>query len=405
MEHSVLAIIFTCVLSASAIDPFKKGSKQDSLVESSNLFGLQVLQLFSEKNVVFSPLSLSAVLSMVYMGAKGATAHQMAQHLNYARHDLSARDVLTAYSDLLLELSPPSSFLRSRPYVIDSASAVLVSHDFALNETYRKNMRRAFNAAVEAVDFQKDSSKTVELVNDWAKEKTKGKIEKVLEYLPAQTKLFLLNALYFKGLWKVPFDPDVTSMRTFQNADGSKSLVPTMFAAEDFNYAYDPDMKAGVIELPYLGKGGVSLFVFLPENIRSFGQLIQSMTAERVRQVIASMREQRIEVFMPKLRLENRLQMKEPLDTLGMTVMFSDAADLSGMGSGDLKVDEVVHQAVLELDEKGARAAAVSGVAIAAKSLRSGKEFRVNRPFVFFIGHRDTGAVLFLGQVMSVKGV
>lgn len=410
MTSSVLkitVIAFALVVATFAIDPARRNSRsrQDNLVEATNLFGLRLLQLFPGKNVIFSPLSLSAVLSMVYTGARGRTAQEIARHLNYARYGLSREDVLDAYRDLLLELSPPSLLLKSQPYVIDSASALLVSKDFALNQTYRKIITRAFDAPVEAVDFHEDSSKTVDLVNDWAREKTRGKIEKILEHIPAQTKLLLLNALYFRGLWKAPFDPELTSMRPFQNADGTKSLVPMMYLVlDDVNFVHDPGMEADVLELPYVGKGGASLFVFLPENVQSFQKLINSLTADRILQVIRSMRQQRVEVFLPKLRLEKRLELKEALDALGMAHMFSDAADLSGMGSGDLKVDEVVHQAVLEVDEKGSRASAVSGVAIAAKSLRSGKEFRVDRPFVFFIGHRDTGVVLFLGQVLSVKG-
>lgn len=406
MKHSTQTVfIIVCIVCTRAVKSEAEPNARRNLVKASNLFGLHLLQSFNEKNVIFSPFSMSSVLSMVYLGARGPTAQQLAERLGYKRFNLSPVDILTSYHDIFAELAPPASSSKTSPYILESASAMLVSDELTLNRTYAEALSRAFRAAVEVADFERRPRNVLEEVNTWVNAKTRGKIDKLLEYLPTDTKLLLMNALYFKGVWQTQFDPEFTSQQTFYNYDGSRSSVPAMFVVANFRIAYDPDLKADMIQLPYVGTDGdtVNLFVLLPEDAKSLGHMIRKLTLDRMGEVMRKLTVQEVELTLPKLKLENFLDMKSPLKKLGVSLMWSGSADLSGIGSRKLKVDKVVHRATLELDEKGAQAAAVSGVAIAAKSLRPGREFRVNRPFVFFIGHRKTGAILFLGQVMSVK--
>ncbi|GIY88726.1 uncharacterized serpin-like protein TK1782 [Caerostris darwini] len=351
----------------------------------------------SSDNVFFSPLSISSAMGMLFYGARGDTAEELRKVLGYEKADLPDELVHEAFSRFL------SKVLKSGdPYVLDIANAVLVDEDMDLIDDYKNNVQELYKAQVREVDFSSNSAQIVRDINEWVKEKTKGKIEKLFDSLSPSTIMVLLNAVYFKGTWKYQFETRNTAMQMFYNnglQSGGKS-VSMMHMTERFPYTTFEDFKA--LELPYKGEN-VSMLVLLPNQRDGISALESSMTPEKLSQIQQQLSKTKVVVSLPKFKFEYSKELSPAMRALGANDIFG-AADFSGMThSRSAAVSQIMHKAVIEVNEEGSEAAAVTGIVFIRTSVVVDRppEFTADHPFLFAIIEKGStnNMILFLGRV------
>ena len=211
--------------------------------------------------------------------------------------------------------------------------------------------------------------------------------------------LFIINAIHFKGGWQTEFDPSKTRDGVFHLTDGTTKQVPMMVREGNYSYSYQKDFVA--INLPYGDDGAVSMYIFLPSQESDLSSFLATMNAQNWENWITQFHERKIWVQIPKFRLEYGTDLSDVLKALGMEIAFEkNQADFSGMSSDrDLYISRVDHKAVVEVNEEGTEAAAVTNIGIAVTSLPP--QFIADRPFFFAIRDNETKSVLFMGTVFD----
>ncbi|XP_075545345.1 iripin-1-like isoform X1 [Dermacentor variabilis] len=371
--------------------------EEHKVTGANNQFGFKLLDkipVSPQVNLFYSPYSVSTAMAMAYVGARGETQHDLHETLGYSSVGLTPDHVPSAHAQHTHLLRAPSnSTLRV-------ANAAVVQDGYVVTEEYLGLLRTSFGAEVNRAGLNDEQS--VRGINDWVKNKTEGKIEQLLsEPLPPNTRLVLLNAIYFKGLWNTPFEVRGTSKAQFFNAGTERVEVDTMHAQLNAGLAEDDETNADVLDLPYAGLD-YSMTIVLPRVRNGVDALRQNLSWPVFQRLLSKLNAHAVvEVALPKFKIEGSYKLKAPLSALGASKAFDERlADFSGIsGSRDLVVYEVVHKAVVEVNEEGSEAAAATGVITYTKSATFGIPFVVDHPFLFFIRNRQTGDVLFAGQV------
>uniref|UniRef100_L7LRK7 Putative tick salivary serpin n=1 Tax=Rhipicephalus pulchellus TaxID=72859 RepID=L7LRK7_RHIPC len=366
------------------------------VVNSNNGLGISMLKALGDQNVLLSPVSVNIVLHMVLMGARGRTAYQMSAQMGNPSSSLM--------SELLRKMSSPGG--NSRNVALDHASAVLIQEGAPFNASYYREINRLFDASLATVQFGEGrGSDVVKEVNEWASKKTQGRIPQFLEEVPEETtKMLVLNAMYFKSDWKTQFDPEFTDKRVFRNEDGTTASVPIMFIIETFDFSHDDELNVDALRVPY-ADNQYSMILMLPRNRQSpLASVVQGLTAAKLNEIIGEMEPEQVELSLPKMSVQKMLKLRAPLEKLGLRVPFTDAADFKGISKAeDLRLNEILHKAALDVDEVGTRAVAATQAQFVSKSLVHFKQFTVDRPFLALIRHEPTGAILFIAQVLSMQ--
>ncbi|MEZ4330107.1 MAG: serpin family protein, partial [Polyangiales bacterium] len=280
----------------------------------------------------------------------------------------------------------------------------------ALQEPFLAITRDDYDAPLELLDFGADPDAARGTINRWVETRTEQRIPELLPSgaITPLTRLVLVNAVYFKGTWRTPFDPAETEPRTFLVQGIAESNVTTMRARGRFSFGRGDGVQ--VLELPYAGDE-LSMLLVLPSTRgeRSVGAVEETLS-ERVLTIWrAAMSEQEVEVQLPRFRLEPpSAPLSGALQALGMRDAFRETADFRGMAGpqSGLYLAEVYHKAFIEVTEEGTEAAAATGVVVATRSARPQPEparFIADHPFLFFIVERRTGAILFLGRVSDPR--
>ncbi len=356
----------------------------------------------ADKNYFVSPLSLHIALGMLLNGANGKTKDEIQSGLRLSSDDMAANN--NVYKDLMEGLP------KTDPKVTNTiANSVWYRNSFSVEKSFLDILKTSFNAAAYAEDF--NNAATVGKINAWASDNTNGKIKQVLDKIEPAHVMFLMNALYFKGDWKIPFKVENTRDETFFGTSTVAKKVKMMNMTEKVKYAKRPDYQA--IELPY-GSGNYVMTVLLPnENTltmkadlasTSVINLINTMSATEWKSLHAAMQEQKVIVGLPKFTLEYETNLNAVLGKMGMPTMFSDAADLSKISppAGKLKVGFVKQNTFVAVDEKGTEAAAVTTIGIELTSAPILPEFVCNRPFAFFISEKQSNTILFAGKIVNL---
>lgn len=366
------------------------------VVNSNNGLGISMLKALGDQNVLLSPISVNIVLHMVLIGARGRTAYQMSAQMGNPSSSLM--------SELLHKMSSPDR--NSRKVALDHASAVLIQEGASFNASYYREINRLFDASLATVQFGEGrGSDVVKEVNEWASRKTQGRIPQFLEEVPEETtKMLVLNAMYFKSDWKTQFDPEFTDKRVFRNEDGTTANVPIMFVIETFDFSHDDELNVDALRVPY-ADNQYSMILMLPRSRQSpLSSVVQGLTAAKLNEIIGEMEPEQVELSLPKMSVQKMLKLRAPLEKLGLRVPFTDAADFKGISKAeDLRLNEILHKAALDVDEVGTRAVAATQAQFVSKSLVHFKQFTVDRPFLALIRHEPTGAILFIAQVLSMQ--
>ena len=374
-------------------------ANQKSLVLSNNAFGFDMFRTInksenSDKNVFISPLSISLALAMTYNGANGDTKTEMQNTLRFP--DLSA-DEINGYfqklSNILLDLDPTVK--------LGIANSIWYRQDFTVLPEFVTVNQTYYNAEVQALDFNDPASVTT--INHWVATKTNDKITKVINDIPGNLVMFLINAIYFKGQWMYEFKKEATADGPFYATPEIQSTVPFMNQEGTFNYYSNDSLQ--LVEMPY-GQGNFSMIVLLPKNGHSVSSLAGGLTPETWSDLTDQMEKSNVAISMPRFKFEYEKILNEDLTTLGMGRAFSDMADFSKInGVGGLCISFVKHNSFVEVNEEGTEAAAVTVVGIIATSAGPGPSFIpfvADHPFVFAIRETTTNTILFMGKVSTL---
>jgi serpin B len=372
-------------------------------------FGLYRQLAATPGNVCFSPFSLSTALAMTYAGARGETEAQMARVLHFGENDEAFHESFGALARMLRS----SGEAPEDPRLV-VANALWARWDHAFLDWYLDLVTGRYGALLRAVDFSRDPAGARRTINDWVAEQTSGKIDELIGpgLITPLTRLVLTNAIYFHAAWRHPFG-EHSSDAPFLLAGGGSVDVPMMHLTERLNYL-EGESSAGlpfqVLELPYRGTP-VSMLILLPAQELSLGEFEATLTTELIDRWIAGLEPVLVSTFLPRFTLRAALDLAGTLSTMGMPDAFHpQTANFSGMtGERELFISSVVHDAVLEVTEKGTEAAAATAVVMALTASPADPRarrvvFRADHPFVFVIRDRESGVVLFLGRLMDPRG-
>lgn len=364
-------------------------------------------------NLFFSPASVRLAMAMTAAGARGDTAAELAKGLSLPADAAESAAGFAAILESFAQRSKPQETPQMEEWqraeaarkvaTVAIANRVWPQQGRPFEKSFTELMAQGFAAPLEPLDFEKSTEAARKRINAWVSEQTQGKIPELL--LPPNvrpdTKMILTNAIYFKAQWENPFSESATVDGPFTTASGTKVQTKMMKRTALMMYAETPAYQ--VVQLPY-SDGSLSLTVVLPREGKSLTDVEPSLLAAGA----PALASQRVELQLPRFKIESRFGLAQVLAKLGMPSAFVyGKADFSGIdGTRELFIGDVVHQAVIEVDEKGTVAAAATAVSMRAGSARppaeqQPKRFIADRPFAFFIQDARTGVVLFVGRLAT----
>ena len=376
----------------------------EQLAHGNNLFAWSLYDTLSDKagNVFVSPASVSGAFALLYPGAAGDTATQMAGLFGY---DAVAADIF-----------PAAQYTLDRAVISDSdaakltiANAVWLREGSALQAPYRHAVEDRMKAKVALVDFTKPAA-AASLINGWVEDHTNDRIHDLIPpsaIKPGLTELILTNAVWFKADWASPFKAESTYDGAFYAPTGeitaklmNQTLKKARYLARD-GYA--------ALDLDYAG-GDYALTVILPDAQDGLGAVEAAMTPDSFTTLLSDMdaaAEKRVHVVLPKVKIEADYNLNDAMAALGLGDAFTPKADFSGViegaGPGDLMISQVLHKTFLEIDEKGTEAAAATAIIMERTAIfipdEEPVEFRADHPFLIALRHKATGDVMFIGRV------
>jgi serine protease inhibitor len=371
----------------------------DEIRAANTQFALTMLQQLDDasagENLCFSPLSLALALSMMLNGAEGETYDAIAKTLGYTEQQL---DAVNTQSRALSRLLKPDD----KSITVHMANGLWVQQGFPLKPDFLRALLTHYETRTETVDFR-NAEAAANAINTWVKEQTQGLIEKLFQAgdFDAQTRLALVNTLYFEGAWQFPFPKDATSDAPFYLESGATKQVPMMRLSERLPYYTGEGFQA--VALPY-GEGDYRFYLFLPDKGRTVAEFRKQLTPENWAKWLGAFRVVQGSVRMPRFKIEAKYDLKPPLSALGMGVAFDpDRADFSRIADvapERLFIQKAIQKVVVEVDEEGTKAAAATGITVGVTSVPVDQFSLVaDRPFLFAIVHQPTGTVLFVGVV------
>ncbi|XP_065113052.1 leukocyte elastase inhibitor-like [Paramisgurnus dabryanus] len=374
----------------------------DNLTRANSVFALDLYRALSscsaDGNMFFSPLSISAALSMVHLGSRGDTAKEIEKVLSFT----SVPDVHSHFESLTSAINNPSA-----SYILRLANRIYGEKTFSFLPEYLDSTLKLYHAELQPMDFIGASEQSRQIINKWVEEQTENKIKDLLKpgMVTGMTRLALVNAIYFKGNWLHKFNPQKTTEMPFKINKNLRKPVEMMYQEKEFPFRDIPEENLHVLELPYV-QSELSMLVLLPEESQDGSdpllKLESELTIDKLldwtkRDKMISWMD--ITVGLPKFKLEIESSLEEILAGMGMSSVFQGAkADLTGMSSqGGLFLSSVTHKAFVEVNEEGTEAAAAT-VGIMLCCLVEPKSFIADHPFLFFIRHNPTNSILFLGR-------
>ncbi|XP_054645275.1 leukocyte elastase inhibitor-like [Dunckerocampus dactyliophorus] len=372
---------------------------------SNTTFALELLRTLSQTNptgnIFVSPLSISSALAMVYLGAKGDTAAQMAQALSFK----SGEDIHADFHSLNGDINSPSV-----SYILKLANRLYGENTSRFLSQFLDATHKYYKADLKTVDFIGAPEACRAEINSWVEQQTQNKIKDLLKpgTLSSMTRLALVNAIYFKGNWMYRFSPTNTLEMPFKVNQNVTTKVHMMYLREKLPYNYIPELGLQILEMPYTDDE-LSMVVLLPEESTDGSDPLLKLEKELTHTKLNEWTSRNnmdvhseVVVHLPKFKLEEEYLLNEPLAKLGMTNVFCAAkADLSGMnGEGKLFLSTVAHKAFVEVNEEGTEAAAATACIASFCMLRE-EHFKADHPFLFFIRHNKSKSILFLGRFSS----
>ncbi|NWX47836.1 A1AT protein, partial [Steatornis caripensis] len=343
------------------------------------------------KNVFFSPVSISAAFALLALGSRATSQAQVLEGLAFNLTNTQEEEIHGGFHSLLLLLKRPDSQVQ-----LSLGNTLFVDKHLKPLKTFLKDIKKLYKGKVVSSNFQ-NSTEAKKEINDHIKNKTHGIINQILEDLDPNTLMVIVNYIYFKAHWENPFNIKRTHKDYF-HVNAKTSVEVKMMTRDGFYKAYsDRKLSCKVVQIPY--KGDVAALFILPDEGK-MKQLEDALTKDIVSQWEKSLEIWRLEVYIPKLSISGTYDLKKMFMNLGVTDVFSDRADLSGItGKPDLKVSKAAHKALLKIHENGTEVAAVTGTDFLPHSVPPVVKF--NRPFLLLIVDQYTQSILFMGKIVN----
>ncbi len=399
MKIKIILIIFTCsILLFSCEKESEDPPSQTEIAKAkSNILNSEIdfsLKLFEQvlldhgdKNLAVSPYSAYIALSMAANGAEGETLEEMLAALGIEGNRVSVlNEAIQSINESLLYSDPETRF--------ESANSLWYNESISIHDKYRQTVMNYYEAESRGLDFSDPNSKDV--INGWVNDKTNGKIPELLSSVSASDLCFIINALYFNGIWTDTFDPELTKFRGFYISSDEDVMVPMMENHGTYN-VYNHNGVSG-IELPY-GNGNWSMLIFTPpykdmENTIGF---FRDEVMDNLDQLLDGFEEKSLRIRLPQFKIESNFKMKEYLKAMGIEMAFSSQADFSRLTKAVCWIDQVIQKTYLRVNEDGTEAAAATAVVMVGAP----PSISFSRPFIYFIREKTTGSILFIGQVVN----
>lgn len=374
--------------------------KSAQLIEADNEFGLEIFQKIREEskdeNIMISPLSISVALAMAYNGADGETKTEMEKVLRL--YGLTPDEINASYKMLIAALQSVD-----KDVVFEIANSIFYKNGFSVKQDFLNINKTYYDAEVESLDF--NSPAAVEAINNWVADKTHQKIMKIIDSLSPDSRMILINAIYFNGIWSREFDEDGTKMRPFYKNSTASEEIAMMNKEDKLDYSSNTLFKA--VKIPY-GNAQYNMVVLLPAEGKNSRDVISQLNADNWKEWTKNFKtEDHVVVTMPRFKFEFESDLNNALKEMGMKKAFqTSGADFSKISDIYLYISKIKHKSFIDVNETGTEAAAVTSVEFATTSIGPGDQvqkiyFTVNKPFVFAITEKDTNAILFVGEVQN----
>ncbi|XP_061445209.1 plasminogen activator inhibitor 1 [Rhineura floridana] len=392
-----LACAALAALSQAAAPPAGPGG----LSRLSTDFGVKVFREVAraskDRNVAFSPYGVASVLAMLQMAAAGETRSQIKEAMAFGVNEWGVPRALRWLQKALMD--------PGNKDVVGTADALFVQRDLELVPEFMPRFHRVFRQMVKQVNFT-ESDRARHIINTWVQDHTEGMIRDFLPEgaLGQMTRLVLVNAIHFKGLWNLPFPEAATRQRLFHKLDGSSVSVPMMEQTAKFNYGeFSTPEEVGydVLELPYQGET-LSMLIAAPfEMDTPLSALTNIISSQLVADWKGNLSKVTRLLVLPKFSLESEADLRGPLETLGMKDMFdASKADFHSLSDEEpLFVAQALQKVKIDINESGTEASSATAAIIYSRM--APLEIVMDRPFLFLVQHNPTGTILFMGQVME----
>ncbi len=366
------------------------------ITHAMNQFGIDLyLELLNgSENVFISPYSIFTALSMTYEGARGNTAKEMADVLHLPDNDTVRRGSFARVQNQIKN--------GTDDYELSSPNKIWPLEGSHFHQSFYETIEDFYFGGIEELDFSSDPEGARMKINEWVENQTNERIKELLpeRSIDGSTIMVLTNAIYFLGKWLHQFNANETKDADFKLSSGDMVKVPTMGMKVEEGLDYYKDDKLQAIELPYAG-GDLSMVVLLPKGpISDLESALSTSYLNKIGRKIEKAGE--VDVYLPKFEITTpSIELKEDLKDLGMLEAFNPGADFSGMTDYDAWIGNVYHKAYVRVDEEGTEAAAATAVVMTNFSIGGNKPvvFRADHPFMFFIMHKETNSILFMGKV------
>jgi serpin B len=405
---AVIALLGIVITQSDQQTAYAQNNQETELVIGNNTFAFDLYRQFStdlEGNIIFSPFSISQAFGMVVAGAQGTTEQQIMDTMHFT---LSQDDLHAAFNALNANLADREApdMGEGERLQLSIANSLWGQDGFPFRETFIDTIRANYGGELNLVDFFL-TEEARQAINDWIEDKTEDKIQDMIPSgaLNPDTRLVLVNAIYFYGSWMFSFEESNTMDDTFTLLDGSTVIVPMMNQVHSFPYLEGDGFQA--VEIPYYGQD-TAMLIILPDagNFDDFQDSLDTQQFDAIRE---SFGYQELNLFLPRFEFETNVSLSSYLKAMGMTDAYDDQlADFSGMYHRDqagqnLFITDALHKAYIGVDESGTEAAAATAIIMGVTSAPIGPppELRIDRPFIYAIYDRETGSILFLGQVMN----
>lgn len=378
-------------------------AEEAGIVKNDQQFAFELFSnVFSEeakgedKSFMVSPFSLSMALAMTWNGAAGETKTAMQETLkmgNYSDDDFNG--YYKKLKEALLKTDPSTQ--------LSIANAIFTNKFITIKPNFIKTNTDYYHATVQPVDFSLPTTK--DIINRWASDNTNNLIKEIIDKTNADDLMYLLNAIYFKGIWTTKFDAKNTSKKAFLTENGTKRTVDMMSQTAKFNYTEDEIMQ--VVQLPY-GNQAFSMLVLLPQSGKKQTDVVSALqNKEYWGKTRTALRQAEVVLSLPKFKTEYSIKLNEVLGKMGMGVAFDPyKADFSRMSEISAFISFVKQDTYISTDESGTEAAAVTVIGMEMTSAAPGPQkviFNADRPFIYVIQENSTGAILFMGAVKDIQ--
>jgi serpin B len=387
--------------------PAVTASAAHTLLNDNNAFAFDFYHQVqgSSGNLIYSPYSISLAAAMLFGGAGGETASQMADAMRFTLPPGQLHPAINALSlDLSKRPEESKKIDRKNPMQLYIANAVWGQQDYPFEKDYLDLLAVNYGTGVRVVDFAADPESTRKQINDWVNRATKDKIKDILPpgALDPSTRMILANAIYFKAAWEEAFVKKLTSDAPFTLLDGTQIQVPTMETDGSIPVRVGSGDGYQMVALPY--KGNLAEMVIILPDQGGFELVESTLDAAKFADILDELSPGDLTLYMPKFEFTDDFDLKQVLSAMGMPLAFDiDNADFSGITKSErLYAQQALHKAYVLVNEEGTEAAAASIIIMMPASLpMPPQELRIDRPFIFVIRDVPTGTILFVGRVLN----